>query len=256
MQRAIKQILLMGAFALATGGQSLAADIYLPQRAPVPYVAAIPPVYNWSGIYIGGNAGVAWNQGSVTDSINGLTFSNNSNNAVFIGGGQVGGNWQIGALVFGVEGDFDWLANQNNSNAGTAVPSLGGNVVQVISNDRWLTMLTGRVGYAADRWLFYGKGGGAWVGNQSFTVNNTSTGASFTSSNGGWNSGWTVGAGIELAFAGSWSVKAEYDFIGLANKSFAVPAGAPFLAGDTFTTSNRDIQMGLVGVNYKFGPWW
>ena len=94
------------------------------------------------------------------------------------------------------------------------------------------------------------------MGNQSFTVNNTSTGASFTSSNGGWNSGWTVGAGIEWAFAGTWSVKAEYDFIGLANKSFAVPAEVPFLAGDTFTTSNRDIQIGLVGVNYKFGPWW
>ena len=42
MQRAIKQILLMGAFALATGGQSLAADIYLPQRAPVAYVARRP----------------------------------------------------------------------------------------------------------------------------------------------------------------------------------------------------------------------
>ncbi len=238
-------------------GQALAADLPVPPpHAPAAFIPPPPPVYNWTGFYIGGNAGAAWNQGSVTDSINGLTFSNSSNNAVFTGGGQVGGNWQIGALVLGVEGQFDWLANQNNSNAGVAVPSLGGNVVQVISNDRWLTTLTGRVGFAADRWLFYAKGGGAWVGNQSFTVNDVTTGASFTSSNGGWNTGWTAGAGIEWAFAGTWSLKLEYDYIALENKSFTVPAGSPFLAGDIFTTSNRHIQMGLAGINYKFGPWW
>jgi outer membrane immunogenic protein len=126
----------------------------------------------------------------------------------------------------------------------------------VTSNDRWLTTLTGRVGFAADRWLFYAKGGGAWVGNQSFTVNDVTTGASFTSSNGGWNSGWTAGVGIEWAFAGTWSLKVEYEYIGLANNSFTVPTGSPFLAGDVFTTSNHNMQTGLFGINYKFGPWW
>ena len=105
------------------------------------------------------------------------------NNAVFTGGGQVGGNWQIGALVLGVEGQFDWLANQNNASAGILVPNVTGtdNTINVVSKDRWLTTLTGRIGFAADHWLFYAKGGGAWVGNHSFTVNDMTTGQSFSS---------------------------------------------------------------------------
>jgi opacity protein-like surface antigen len=42
------------------------------------------------------------------------------------------------------------------------------------------------------------------------------------------NSGWTAGVGIEWAFAGNWSVRAEYDFIGLQIRwrpSCAIPAG-------------------------------
>jgi outer membrane immunogenic protein len=185
----------------------------------------------------------------------GNSFTLPSNNAVFGGGGQVGGNWQIGALVLGVEGQFDWFANQNNASAGIPV---GVNTLQVISTDRWLTTLTGRVGFAADRWLFYAKGGGAWVGNQSFTVNNVTTGQSFTTSNGGWNTGWTVGGGIEWAFAGPWSVKVEYDYIQLSSNSFTVPNPSPLgvLPGDVFTTSSRNIQTALGGINYKFGPWW
>jgi outer membrane immunogenic protein len=244
-------------FVLATGllcGQALAADLPMPAppRAPAAFIPVAPP-FSWTGIYIGGNAGAAWNRGSFSDA-NGVGFTLPSNNAVFTGGGQVGGNWQMGALVLGVEGQFDWLANQNNASAGIPV---GGNTLQGISTDRWLTTLTGRVGFAADHWLFYAKGGGAWVGNQSFTVNNVTTGQSFTTSNGGWNTGWTVGGGIEWAFAGPWSAKIEYDYIKLSSNSFTVPTPSPLgvLPGDTFTTANRNIQTVLFGVNYRFGGW-
>jgi outer membrane immunogenic protein len=246
-------------FALATTGlvcgQALAADLPVaaPPRAPAAFVPVVPP-FSWSGIYIGGNAGAAWNRGTVSDAF-GNSFTLPSNNAVFTGGGQVGGNWQIGGLVLGVEGQFDWLANQNNASAGIVI-SPSGNTLQVISTDRWLTTLTGRAGWAVDHWLFYAKGGGAWVGNQSFTVNNVTTGGSFTTSNGGWNTGWTAGGGIEWAFAGPWSVKVEYDYIRLSSNSFTVPATSAFLPNDTFTTANRNIQMVLGGINYRFGPWW
>ena len=93
----------------------------------------------------------------------------------------------------------------------------------MISTDRWLTTLTGRIGVAADHWLFYAKGGGAWVGNNSFTVNDLTTGQSVSSSNGGWNTGWTVGGGIEWAFAGPWSVKLEYDYIKLVQQQLHCP---------------------------------
>ena len=248
-------------FVLATGllcGQALAADLPMPAplpRAPAAYVPVAP--FSWTGIYIGGNVGAAWNRGTVSDAA-GNSFTLPSNNAVFTGGGQVGGNWQMGALVLGVEGQFDWLANQNNASAGLLVfNTVTGttDTINVISKDRWLTTLTGRIGVAADHWLFYAKGGGAWVGNQSFTVNDLSTGASFTTSNGGWNTGWTVGGGIEWAFAGPWSAKIEYDYVRLSSNSFTVPATSTFLPNDVFTTANRNIQTVLFGVNYRFGGW-
>src|SRR6476660_2714297 len=67
--------------------------------------------------------------------------------------------------------------------------------------------------------------------------------------------GWTVGGGIEWAFAGPWSVKLEYDYIKLSSNSFTVPATSPFLPNDVFTTRNRNIQTALFGVNYRFGGW-
>jgi outer membrane immunogenic protein len=59
-----------------------------------------------------------------------------------------------------------------------------------------------------------------------------------------------VGAGIEWAFAPNWSTKVEYNYLGLDDRTFTVPAG--FLAGDTFTESNRNVQMVKVGINYRF----
>jgi outer membrane immunogenic protein len=62
-----------------------------------------------------------------------------------------------------------------------------------------------------------------------------------------------VGAGIEWAFAPNWSAKVEYNYLGLDDRTFIVPAAVPgFLPGDTFTQSNRNIQMVKVGVNYLF----
>jgi outer membrane immunogenic protein len=250
----MKRVLL----ALATGlltTQAFAADLPMPApppRAPAAYVPIAPP-FSWSGIYFGGNLGAAWNRGTISDAA-GNSFTLPSNNAVFTGGGQVGGNYQMGWIVLGVEGQFDWLANQNNASAGLVAPN--GDTINVVSKDRWLTTLTGRVGVAADHWLFYAKGGGAWVGNQSFTVNDvTVPSSSFTTSSGGWNSGWTVGGGIEWAFAGPWSVKVEYDYIRLSAKSFTVPATSTFFPNDVFTTSNRNIQTALFGINYRFGGW-
>ena len=102
------------------------------------------------------------------------------------------------------------------------------------------------------------KVGGGWVGNNNFTVTNLTTGASFTCgtfnlTNCGNNTGgWLLGAGFEYAFTNNWTVKLEYDYLGLGNRTFFIPATAPFLAGDTFTSNNRNVQMVKVGFNYLF----
>jgi outer membrane immunogenic protein len=179
---------------------------------------------------------------------------------VFIGGGQIGGNYQIGQFVIGGEWDFDWASNNNNS-TGVVLPGIG-NTIVVNNNDRWITTVAARFGWAIDHWLLYGKAGGGWVGNNSLTITNTTTGAQFTcGSFNGFGStcsnsagGWLLGAGFEYAFTNNWTVKAEYDYLGLGNRTVFVPAGVlgPAFAADTFTTSNRNVQMVKVGVNYLF----
>ena len=240
---------------------ALLASLTIPMAAsaadlkPAPVYTKAPmmaPPFSWTGFYIGGNIGGAWAHHDVTDSLFGVNFSNGNNNGVFIGGGQVGLNYQINNFVIGVEGDFDWGANNNNNGNGVLIPGLG-QTVRVTSNDTWISTAAARFGVAVDRVLFYGKAGGGWIGNNGFTVTNVTTGASFTGSNNNTASGWLVGAGIEWAFANNWSAKFEYDYLALSGRTFTVPAGAVFLAGDTFTTGGNNVQMVKVGINYRFG---
>ena len=226
------------------------ADVAVKAPPPPPV-----PVFSWTGFYIGGNIGGAWANNRFTDTLF-LTNFNNNNTGVFIGGGQIGGNYQIGQFVIGGELDFDLAATNNN--AGVVIPGVG-NIV-VTDNNRWITTVAARFGFAADHWLFYGKAGGGWVGNNNLTVTNVTTGVSLTCGNftncGNNTGGWLVGAGVEYAFTNNWTVKFEYDYLGLGNRTLVIPPTAPLLAGDTFNSNNRNIQMVKVGVNYLFnwGP--
>ena len=246
------RFLLAGAIALlGAGGQALAADI---APAPVPYYKAAPmpvPYYNWTGFYIGGNLGGLSNSGGYNDAL-GNTFSGSGSNFKFLGGGQVGFNWEFGpGVVIGVEGMFDWLPDSNNTVNGSGPGATG---TSVTLNNQWLTTVTGKLGYAWDRVLLYGKGGGAWVGTSSPTINVGGASVGTTGSSTNW--GWTAGVGLEYAFWGGLSGRVEYDYIGLTNMNITVPTaigGIP--AGDVFTGSNRNIQMITIGLNYKFGGW-
>ena len=245
-----KALLIATALIAVASSSALAADMRPPPpvytKAPPP-----PPPFSWTGFYIGGNLGAAWTNTNISDSLFGLNF-NNGNNAVFVAGGQVGFNYQFGNVVLGVEGDFDWAANNNNSTVVVVgLPILGGNSFTASANDRWMATVAGRLGYAFDRWMIYAKGGGGWVGANSFTVTDITTGVSFNPGSSSTLSGWLVGGGFEWAFANNWSFRAEYDYFGLSGRSFTVPVG--ILAGDTFTTGNNNIQMATVGINFRFG---
>jgi outer membrane immunogenic protein len=247
MKRVIVASIGVFAFGLTT---SNAADI---RARPAPY-APPPPVYappsfSWTGFYLGGNIGGAWPHRDVTDTFFGTNVNNGNNNGVFIGGGQVGYNWQVGYAVLGVEADFDGVTN-NNDTGTVFIPALG--PVQVTSNNRWITTVAARFGLTNGYWLFYGKAGGGWVGNEDFTVTNLRTGSSFSISNDNSNSGWLVGAGIEWAFAPNWSAKVEYNYLGLEDRTFTVPGGSPFFPGDAFTRGDRNVQMVKAGINYRF----
>jgi outer membrane immunogenic protein len=229
-----------------------AADLRMPVKAPP---APMPPPFSWTGFYIGGNLGGAWAHHNFNDNLfPNLNFDNGTSNGVFIGGGQLGVNWQINQFVLGVEGTFDWASTNNNNNGvGVIIPGTG-NVVRITSNDTWISSLAARLGWAVDRALFYFKGGGGWIGNNGFTITDVNTGASFSTSGNNNVSGWLFGGGLEWAFTDNWSLKVEYDYLGLGNRSFTVVSPVfPNLVNHTFTTSgSNNVQMVTVGLNYRF----
>lgn len=242
----------LGALLFGLSFAAQAADLP-PAPQPLPRAPAFvaPPPFSWTGFYFGGNLGGGWNHGNFSDSLGAFSWGAN-NSTTFVGGGQVGVNYQINMLVLGLEGDFDWFANNNNSGGGTAIATgpAAGSFVQGSNNGRWLTTLTGRAGLAADRVLAYFKGGGAWVGSNNLTLTNLPTGGSVSIGNGNTNTGWVAGAGLEWAFANNWSAKVEYDYVGLSNKSLTVTV--PGVGLDTFSTNNRNVQTVTVGLNYLF----
>jgi len=246
----MKKALIAGAALLALGtGVASAAD--LPVKAPPAPVYA-PPIFTWTGFYIGGNIGAAWAHSEWHDSLFGLDWGRTSD-ARFIGGGQIGFNYQFAgsSFVIGAEGQFDWAGN-NGDNGVTVIGPLG-HSINIVSNDTRIATLAARFGFAADRALFYGKLGGGWVGNNGFTVTDQSTGQVFVGDTSHTLSGWMAGAGIEYAFTDNWSAKIEYDFIGLGSRSFTLPGTViPAIAGDTIT-SDHNVQLVKLGINYRFG---
>jgi outer membrane immunogenic protein len=219
----MKRFVIAGALALAAGGQALAADLPPPMapppRAPATYVPAPVPIFTWSGIYFGINGGYGFGTASVSNG--GGSVSPNG----FLAGGTLGGNYQFGNFVVGLEGDGDWSNLDGTNNGGEA-------------KSTWLATVRGRAGYAWDRVLFYGTAGGAF-GN----VQAGAQGGPFDSAT---QAGWTAGAGVEAAFAPNWTAKVEYLYVDFAGLS-CTNGGCG--AGTTVTLTENIVRAGL---NYKF----
>jgi outer membrane immunogenic protein len=248
----LRRATVLAALLVAVPFAAQAADLPVAPAPAYKAPAYLPAPFLWSGVYVGGNIGAAWNQATVNDIVPpgvGLNFGNPNPNGFFIGGGQIGANYQIQAFVMGVEADFDWAANRNNSGPGMAT-ALG--TIRVSANDRWITTLAARFGVALDHWLIYGKAGGGWVNANNFTVTNLTTGTAVAISGNNTNSGWLVGGGVEYAWTPNWSTKLEFDYLGLRNASYAVPAASPVLPGDVFNSTGRAVMTLTGGVNYLF----
>jgi outer membrane immunogenic protein len=230
---------------IGISGSALAADLppSPPPRAPAVYVPAVLPVYNWGGIYIGINGGWGWGNAKFTanavGTFAGTTGSRSDNGGVV--GGTLGANFQAGAFVFGVEGDWDYSAINTGTTA--SICTFSG---QCQTGNNWLATVRGRAGYAADRVLWYLTAGGAFANVQT-NFNGTTT--SHT------QSGWTGGGGIEWAFADNWTAKVEYLYVNLGNGSVNCTnaictgfSGGPAIPVSVTLTEN----LIRAGVNFKF----
>jgi opacity protein-like surface antigen len=217
----MRNVLLRSVALIAFGAGVAVHAADLPVKAPVP----AEPLYNWSGAYVGGNFGGAWTSGN-------LNIPNNNiygGLTEFIAGIQAGYNVQYSNVLFGVEGDFDWAAFGHPA---LPTPTLGS-----VRQD-WIGTIAGRVGIVEDRWLVYAKAGGGWVHSNAVL---DFPGVGFSGSTN--SSGWLAGVGLEYGFKSHWTVRLEYDFLGLAHwTSPTVPS----------LQLNRDLQMVKAGINYKF----
>lgn len=165
-----------------------AAD--LPVRtAPAPIVAA--PIFTWTGFYGGINLGWGWlNDNSQSVVLGGATpgtlFFDNNNDGGFVGGAQIGYNYQMGSFVVGLETDIQWADTNGNVNVSFVPAGAPGVFVPGVFNDNlsdWFGTVRARVGVAFDRVLIYGTGGLAYTDN---------------------NTGWTLGGGVEWALPVNW----------------------------------------------------
>jgi outer membrane immunogenic protein len=226
-----KKIALAAALAASFAGSALAADLPS-KKAPV----AAPPVMSWTGFYVGANAGGAWsgnNSGSLqvfggAPALSAIPVGRNVSNRYsgFIGGGQVGYNYQWQSFVIGAEADIQGFAGNASAANFTGVSSSAGTTYTTVgkasSNLQYLGTVRGRVGYLVmPTLLAYGTAGFAY-GGVSSTVSLATSG---TDGSGGGTSiaysntqaGWTAGGGVEWMFAPNWSAKAEYLYYSLSN---------------------------------------
>lgn len=194
-----------------------------------------------------------------------ISFLNNNLNATldgtaFIGGGQIGANYQLNSLVLGAEADLNYT-NLENTRELTVPPFTGFSpgssaLAQKVSAD-WLSTIRGRLGFTQNNWLVYGTGGLAITRVQfSDTLADITTipGANSMSTE-KTAFGWTAGAGVEWMYSSALSLKVEYLYVDFENVSVSNPyilSGAVIPGNEFVNNHELSANIARVGVNWRF----
>jgi outer membrane immunogenic protein len=266
MEMGMRKVLGLVGATLLFAGPALAADLNRPK--PVYKAPPLVPVFSWTGWYIGGNAGYGWGENTdpgistniglipAVDAL-GLGFPSLKPKG-FIGGGQIGYDWQINNWVLGLVADFqgaDINASGTNSGAFHTLtnPPVNFTVAESLSNK--LDFLgTGRVrvGWAMNNWLFYGSGGFAYGNVRStidFSTHIIGDGtAAISGSRTETRGGWAGGGGVNYAITPNWIVGADYLHYDLGHTSVTATDGVDFVTASQKVSG--DIVRGVI--NYKF----
>lgn len=271
----MKKLLIAGVTLTALiGTPALAADMAAPvYKAPPPPA----PVYSWTGFYIGLNAGYSFD-GSTGAHISGFTDPSGfgfgpPTNAIangatpitsyqtkgFLGGGQLGYNWQVApAWVVGLETDFMGGSVKGSETVSAMPPCCVLNVTSITEKLDWLGTTRAKLGYAAGPVLFYGTGGVAYgkVENSlGLTLPTNTPPSTFFGANSSVQGGWAAGGGIEYGWQ-HWLARIEYLHYDLGSHTVTAPVTgvtAITFPGTSLSASQRatgDIVRGAI--SYRF----
>jgi outer membrane immunogenic protein len=251
----MKVVVIGVAIAALVGGSAIAAD--MPLKAPAP--AAL---VSWTGCYIGGNGGGAFNKSiALSDSVSFpgrfVDFGKGSDNSGGpFGGGQVGCDYQFGQFVLGARATFDWADIGVSHTLVPAVPTAFER-----THLRDFATATGRLGFTVvPQVLLYVDGGGVWARERTriaFFPNISSESASYDLS------GWTIGGGGEVLLGSNWSFFAEYNHFDFGTKRvcFTQAPGTVFsgipcgVGGGNAMDIRQRVDLVMVGLNFRWaGP--
>jgi outer membrane immunogenic protein len=273
----MRSVVVLVAIGILASHAAIAGDL-----APAP-PPPMPTAYDWTGLYIGAHVGGSWETAKFSDPssyniynlttgvpatpvfLSGPTPLSMSSSS-FLVGLQAGANVQVGKLVLGTEFDYSWTSVKGSMNG--ALPPLAGSIFTGSETfgfrTQWIATATTRLGVARDTWMLYGKAGAAWTGGN-YTLSTADAGVGAGTLVGGFSgtaqdtrTGWTLGTGIEWAFARNFTVKLEYDFIDFGTWSETIPvtgviAGAKIAANSAISVSEQ-ISAVKFGINYKTDP--
>jgi outer membrane immunogenic protein len=250
MKNSISGTLAAFAVTAAIGGTTAsAAD--LPVKAPY-LKAPVAMVYDWTGFYIGVNAGVGVGRDYTRLAIPaGLSFEASYLNPLgAVGGGQIGYNWQLprsafGSIVLGVEADLQGTGMRDNFNCLIGcLPAQNLNFNQRLD---WFGTVRGRVGIATGPVLSYVTGGWAYGSVKTTLTETVGTTQAFSSNQN--RGGWTWGSGVEASLGGNWTGKIEYLYVNLGDRLDQFTLNG---IGHAMSTDIRE-QIFRVGLNYRIG---
>jgi len=217
-------------------GPAMAADM------PVKYVAP-PPVFSWTGCYIGVHVGAGW---QVSDFVGG----NAESGVGAVGGAQAGCNAQWRQFVIGLEGEF-WASSLYDRSFSQNQFFTG----DTIARNRWDGTLAARAGFAFDRAFVYGKVGVA-VGKFDYSADSAGFGNTETVRGSATIAGVLIGVGFEYALTDNWTTKFEYNYIDYGNKIVTFTDTNCNIVGCVTTNPSSTVkerkQLAKIGVNYKF----
>ncbi len=251
---------LFAAAALLAGFAQSASAADLPiRKAPPPPL----PVFSWTGVYIGVHVGAGWGTKEWDQFINvpgvavpgvaatpAFTLVTDSSHTVngFLGGGQIGFNYQVGWAVWGAEFQISGADLKGRGNCGFIALWNCNTKVDTIAT------LAARFGVTWNQTLIYVKGGGAYAHDKFDTnilgINVPGVIQPASLSDNRW--GWMVGTGVELAINNNWSAKVEYNYMDLGTKNYVFNVVPAVPAFNNWEITQR-LHLIKFGLNYRFG---